>query len=344
MPGAASPIDFSCLLDAKLMQRLVPPGSSPTEGIYGGSDGLQIRTGGERAQLAQEVVQIADGALLFASDFSPPQSDSCHQQLVAGSDWVHIQFRLNGAGQERICATSVIDTPARSCTVIRYPEKSVVERRSSGSDSFRVACLLLSPRALTHLLDAPASRLPERTLWIACEEPLELRATVLPLSSTMRIAVSDILACPYKGVVRRGFMRAKSLELLSSVVHALDGAGKQTGAAAITLSPLDRDKIDQARKIMVRELENSLTLSMLARRVGLNRTKLALGFKQVHGVSVQAYWRDERLSRARELLQKGEARVTDVALSLGYSELSSFSRAFSRKFGVLPKTLRSPRK
>jgi len=91
---------------------------------------------------------------------------------------------------------------------------------------------------------------------------------------------------------------------------------------------------------MLQELGDSLTLAALARRVGLNRTKLALGFKEIYGTSVQAYWRDARLSRARELLQNAGARVTDIALTLGYSELSSFTRAFSRRYGVLPKALK----
>jgi AraC family transcriptional regulator, transcriptional activator of the genes for pyochelin and ferripyochelin receptors len=340
---SASLFDFSRLLDTPLVEGVVPAGCVPAQGVYGSRDGLQLRTAGRRSQLVQEIVQVTDGAFLFASDFSPT-GESLHRQVVNDSDWVHIQFRLNGGGQERLSQTEVIETPARSCVVIRYPQSSVVDRTTHATDSFRMACLLLNPRALTHLLDAPASRLPEPTLWMAQETQLELHASLLPLTSNMRLAVNDVLSCAYRGAARRAYMRAKSLELLSSVVHALDKPAEQRNDASVKLSPMDVSKIAQARHFMLKELESSMTLAALARRVGLNRTKLALGFKEVYGVSVQAYWRDERLSRARELLQCGKVRVTDVALSLGYSEASAFTRAFSRKFGLLPSDLRPCKK
>lgn len=342
MAALAASFDFSKLLDATLVERVVPRGCVPAEGVYASPEGLQFRTADRSSQLVQEVVQVTDGALLLASDYSP-SGESLHRQVVNDSDWVHIQFRIKGGGHERISsAPETIETPARSCVVIRYPRSSFVDRTTHATDSFRVACLLLSPRALTNLLDTRASKLPERTLWMAREDPLDLHATVLPLSSSMCLAVNDVLCCPYRGVARRAYMRAKSLELLASVVHALDHcAGSPHPPAGVMLSPLDVSKIDHARRIMLQELASSMTLAALARRVGLNRTKLALGFKEVYGVSVQAYWRDERLSRARALLQSGEGRVTDVALSLGYSELSSFTRAFSRKYGLLPRAVRS---
>jgi AraC family transcriptional regulator, transcriptional activator of the genes for pyochelin and ferripyochelin receptors len=342
MSSSATALDFSTFLDAAAVERVVPSGSVPIEGVYEPPEGIQFRSAGRNSQLIQEVVQITEGAFLFACDYSPT-GELLHRQVVKDSDWIHIQFRLNGGGSEWVSAADVIQTPARSCTVIRYPKNSLVDRTAYVTDSFRVACLLLSPRALSTLLDTPAARLPKQTLWIADDTLLELRTSMLPLTSHMRLAVNDILSCTYRGTARRMYMRAKSLELLSSVVQALDNSPVTPTRPGIVLSPLDISKLNQARCIMLEEIDNSMTLKTLARRVGLNRTKLALGFKEVFGVCLQAYWRDERLTRARELLQSNKARVTDIALSLGYSEVSSFTRAFRRKFGLLPRALRRPK-
>ena len=84
-------------------------------------------------------------------------------------------------------------------------------------------------------------------------------------------------------------------------------------------------------------LNSTLTLSNLARKVGINRTKLALGFKAVYEVTVQTFWRNAKLDRALQMLREDEVSVTEVALSLGYSELSSFTRAFTRRFGMVPR-------
>jgi AraC family transcriptional activator of pyochelin receptor len=338
--SADTPHDFSRFLEATLLERLLPQGPEPIEGIYCDHDGVQLRTRGRAGrQLSCEVVRLTEDALLLATNV-PVDGKVQHQQAINDSDWIHIQFRLNGGGHERVSPTDLIETPNRSCVVVRYPQNCVVERTSHTADTFEVVCLLLRPRALTRLVDVSASNFPKQAQWIAREESLALQATVLPLSSKMRLAVNDIFTCPFTATARRGYMRAKSLELLSNVLHALDAPQTGRPAARLPLSPQDIERIDHARAIMLRELGNSLTLAALARRVGVNRTKLALGFKEVYGTSVQAYWRDARLSRARELLQSAGARVTDVALTVGYSELSSFTRAFSRRFGVLPKALK----
>jgi AraC family transcriptional activator of pyochelin receptor len=338
--SADTPHDFSRFLDAAQLERMLPLGAEPIEGIYCNEDGVQLRGRGRAGrQLSCEVVRLTEDALLLATNV-PVEGKVQHQQAIIDSDWIHIQFRLNGGGHERVSPTDLIETPNRSCIVARYPQNCVVERTSHAADAFEVVCLLLRPRALTRLVDVSASNFPKRAQWIAWEDSLALQAKVLPLSSKMRLAANDIFSCPFSATARRGYMRAKSLELLSNVLHAFDAPQNGRPAARLCLSPQDIERIDRARTLMLQDLGSSLTLAALARRVGLNRTKLALGFKEVYGASVQAYWRDAKLSRARELLQHAGARVTDVALTVGYSELSSFTRAFSRRFGILPKALK----
>jgi AraC family transcriptional regulator, transcriptional activator of the genes for pyochelin and ferripyochelin receptors len=163
------------------------------------------------------------------------------------------------------------------------------------------------------------------------------RSDTIPLNPALMAPLSDVFSCTLRGSMRRAYMRGKSLEILSTLVDALDRTTEQHAASEIKLSPADLAKLAVARSLMIEHLEDPLSLAPLARRVGLNRTKLALGFKATYGDSVQAYWRDVRLLRARDLLQSGGIGVTEAAFSVGYSELSSYTRAFSWKFGVLPK-------
>ncbi len=131
-------------------------------------------------------------------------------------------------------------------------------------------------------------------------------------------------------------MRGKALDLLATVIHALGKTGS-TSALTVRLLAADMKRIALARSIMCAHLESTLTLSELARKVGINRTKLALGFKAAYGVSVQAFWRDARLDYARQILRDGQTPVSEVAYSVGYAELSSFTRAFTRRFGIAPR-------
>jgi len=184
--SANTPHDFSRFLEATLLERMLPQGPDPIEGIYCDHDGVQFRTRGRASrQLSCEVVRLTDDALLLATNV-PVDGKVQHQQAINDSDWIHIQFRLNGGGHERVSPTDLIETPNRSCVVVRYPQNCVVERTSHAADAFQVVCLLLRPRALTRLVDVSASNFPKQAQWIAREESLALQATVLPLSSKMR--------------------------------------------------------------------------------------------------------------------------------------------------------------
>lgn len=330
------PIDFSRLVDTPGVENFSLRGVAPAEEIYQGCGGIQFRSQDKDSRFIEDRVRLSDRAFLFASDYASAGGQR-HRQVVNDSDWVHIQFRLSGGGRETVSQADVIETPEKSCIVARYPQSSLIERTVDSTSSWRVACLLISPEGLTDLLDTPASSLPESASWLALEGQRELRSSILPLQSAMALAVNDILACSFLGSTRRAYMRAKSIELLATVIHALTSVQREADRPLVKLSGADLERLSLARALMSGELESTLTLAQLARRVGLNRTKLALGFKEVYGTSVQAYWRNARLSRAREMLREGEARVTEVALSLGYAELSSFTRAFIRKFGVLPR-------
>jgi AraC family transcriptional regulator, transcriptional activator of the genes for pyochelin and ferripyochelin receptors len=334
-------IDYSKFLDSGTVRAFVPSEAVPDEDIYECDQGIRFRSGQGRS-FCWETVRLAEGAFLLASQNSAGEMLN-YRQFVSGSDWIHIQFRLNGGGCEDIARTGVVQTPEGSCIVSRYPQSCVVERTVDTRRGWKVACLFATPVALMDLLDSPAASLPEYVLWLAHRVHGDARSTALPLQSSMVAAVNDILSCPFRGWNRRAYMRGKSLELLSTVIHALANASS-IGALTLRLSASDLERIALARSVMCAQLESSLTLSELARKTGLNRSKLALGFKAVYGVSVQAFWRDAKLDRARQMLRDGEVPVTEVALSVGYSELSSFTRAFIRRYGIAPSECKQERR
>ncbi len=55
------------------------------------------------------------------------------------------------------------------------------------------------------------------------------------------------------------------------------------------------------------------------------------------GMSVHSYIIDKRLEHAALLLAEGRLNVSQTALACGYSNMSHFSSAFKKKYGVLPR-------
>ncbi|HTJ83711.1 MAG TPA: AraC family transcriptional regulator, partial [Polyangiaceae bacterium] len=58
------------------------------------------------------------------------------------------------------------------------------------------------------------------------------------------------------------------------------------------------------------------------------------------GVTPHQYLVRARLRRAARLLAAGELAITDVALEVGFADLSNFVRTFGRAAGVSPRRFR----
>jgi AraC-like DNA-binding protein len=70
--------------------------------------------------------------------------------------------------------------------------------------------------------------------------------------------------------------------------------------------------------------------------VGLNRTKLQYGFKQVFGVSIYDFQLQKKMEKAKALLRKTEKSIKEIARLCDYKSTSSFSQAFKKATGVSP--------
>lgn len=77
----------------------------------------------------------------------------------------------------------------------------------------------------------------------------------------------------------------------------------------------------------------------LCREAGLSQSQLFRKLKALTGKSSVAYIRSLRLHRAKNLLEKGELNVSEVAYSTGFNDPLYFSRVFSQEFGYPPADL-----
>jgi AraC-like DNA-binding protein len=98
----------------------------------------------------------------------------------------------------------------------------------------------------------------------------------------------------------------------------------------------EMSRIRLAKDILCRDLESPPKLIDLVRAVGLNHCRLNKGFREVYGSTVFGYLRQTRLLEAKRLMENDGMSVTEAALNVGYSSISSFSNAFLVYFGVRP--------
>ncbi len=83
-------------------------------------------------------------------------------------------------------------------------------------------------------------------------------------------------------------------------------------------------------------LAEQISLPTLAQLVRLSPCHFCRAFKQSLGMPPHRYHSSRRIEHAKMLLAKPASSVTDVGLTVGFSETSSFTAAFRRATGLTP--------
>ena len=102
----------------------------------------------------------------------------------------------------------------------------------------------------------------------------------------------------------------------------------------------DIAKIAEARRMIDLRWHEKITIAEIARGVGVNRDKLVRGFRMLYGNSIAQILAERRLEEARRLLLASDLPVATVGYRCSYLNNASFTRAFTRRFGVAPSELR----
>jgi AraC family transcriptional regulator of arabinose operon len=87
-------------------------------------------------------------------------------------------------------------------------------------------------------------------------------------------------------------------------------------------------------------LAGPLGVPRLARDCGLSTSRLAHLFQEQVGMPPRDYIEQERLRRARELLETSAQTVSEIAYAVGFSSPSYFSRRFTAIVGSMPREYR----
>lgn len=98
----------------------------------------------------------------------------------------------------------------------------------------------------------------------------------------------------------------------------------------------DREKIANARDILIGHIGDPITIKALSRKVAINECYLKKGFKVMFGCTIFDFYQDQRMEHAKFLLHERGRTVSEVSAMLGYSSISHFSTAFKKHTGLKP--------
>lgn len=151
-------------------------------------------------------------------------------------------------------------------------------------------------------------------------------------NSRLRRVAGEISRNPYRGAMASLYAEGKLFELLAETFTIL-GAQEER---QVGIDGRDR-KAAMAAYDMIREnIAAPLQVEEVARLVGLSQRRLCDLFHELFGASPFQCLTRWRLEKARDLIDQGDLSVKQIAYSMGYAHVSSFSQAYTRQFGHPP--------
>lgn len=106
------------------------------------------------------------------------------------------------------------------------------------------------------------------------------------------------------------------------------------------LKALDNFHIHRVKELIMDQLDSPWSLDDFCAETGLSRYHLIRSFKQQYGQAPHAYQLNQRINRAKQLLQQGNG-LAETALELGFADQSHFQRHFKKRVAVTPKSYQS---
>jgi YesN/AraC family two-component response regulator len=116
-----------------------------------------------------------------------------------------------------------------------------------------------------------------------------------------------------------------------------------TQPSTVTLSQYH--KVLQAVRFINDNYRTDICLDAVAGEAGMSPSHFSRIFKKVMGLPYQDYLNGRRITKAKNLLRTSPRSVTEIAISLGFSDPTGFGRIFKKLTGQTPSSYRSlPRK
>jgi AraC-like DNA-binding protein len=124
----------------------------------------------------------------------------------------------------------------------------------------------------------------------------------------------------------------RGLSLIYKLFHHLSVQSKLKNLAPSTPT----NWVQKSKEYMDMHFED-ISVKDIAKYVGIHRSHFTTSFTSEVGITPNRYLLSLKMNRALELISEESHTITEIAHSLGYSDLYSFSRAFKNYFDVSPK-------
>jgi AraC-like DNA-binding protein len=243
---------------------------------------------------------------------------------------VELCLNLRGTGTVRDRRTEVSYQPH---TVGFYcnAESDLEARRPSGETHSFITVELSRPFVETQIESMEDALHPALRRWLTDRNGSA--AAVGAMSPGQEVTFQGLRQPPVPVAAHKLWYQAKTLELLSQVLFQ---PAPPEEFFCQRQKRVARERVERTTAILRTHLADPPDIEALGAQVGCSSFYLSRIFSKEMGMTIPQYLRRVRIEHAAELLLAGRHNVTEVAMEVGYSSLSHFSKAFCTTIGCCP--------
>ncbi|KOS08344.1 histidine kinase [Flavobacterium akiainvivens] len=151
----------------------------------------------------------------------------------------------------------------------------------------------------------------------------------------LEIGADDYLTKPFNFNLLR--LRIQKFLEWTQRSHSAFSQKVEVSPAEITITSLDEHLIDKAIKAVEDQMSNpDFSVEELGAAVGLSRSHLYKKLMFITGKSPSEFIRTIKLKRSKELLEKSQLQIAEIAYRVGYNSPKRFTLNFKNEFGISP--------
>lgn len=299
------------------------------------ADGATIRLAYNNDNNMMEMSRLSGEVYLVASNFAPP-TDTGVKSI--GEDWIRFHFRVGGKSYSHFAGQTFGNHNSQSASLFFHPRGELVcDWLMNTGTPLHFVALWCTRRVFSDLVGSDALGLPFGCRQIVNGAMPSFHYQGTKMTPAMYRTVQEVLSAPAQPGLRRLYLQSKAYSLLYEIASQIKSDMEPIQSQ---LSEKDAIRLTHAYEVLISDFVAPPSLSQLARRVGVNRTKLAEGFKEMFGTTIGDLCNELRMDKAWTMLSATEMPISDVALALGYEHPANFSTAVKRRFDRSPMQIR----
>ncbi|MBD0401408.1 AraC family transcriptional regulator [Flammeovirga sp. EKP202] len=158
----------------------------------------------------------------------------------------------------------------------------------------------------------------------------------MPMTFDIELLIRSVFDIRKDKLLRKPLFLSKAFEILGR----LNSKMTEQETLSQNLHPQDLELMLDLKVKLLEDYTIQPNLDNIASDLGMSKSKLQRSFKSVFNTSILKYFNTQRLEEARRKIEFTDDSLSYISYDLGFNDISHFSTAFRKHFGVAPSDIR----